>query len=194
MGAHLSLVVIFLQTNTYQGIIITDRVNTYYVFTYICGELQWSIGSGFDHAVVGYNSHGDYFYNTPGSGYENIAVIVSCSFQLVGNRRRRNIQQLLNMEGILPSPPNPPLTACQYRIQNDRTSIPDAKILQIFEKLPECPPNSQLVIADFLFEPDSTKAACYRSKFQVCPESVGVQVPLRSFAFVQQCCYNYSNG
>ena len=167
---------------------------TYYVFTYICGELQWSVGSGFDHAVVGYNSHGDYFYNTPGSGYENIADIVSCSFQ-VGNRRRRNIQQS-SIGGVLPIKRNSAAKECNHRTNIDRDSIVDAKILQILKHLPECPPNSHLVEVDLLFEPDSTKAACYRSKIQVDPlnAAIGAQVQtLRMYTFVQQCCY-YSNG
>ena len=176
---------IFLQTNTYQGIIITDKVNTYYVFTYICGELQWSVGSGFDHAVVGYNSHGDYFYNTPGSGYENIADIVSCSFQ-VGNTPQES------MQGALPLPyysPNPVQT-CIDKIAIDRNSIPDDKIPEVLKNLPDCPPNSHLVEVDRLFEPDSTKAACFRSKIQFDPKNIAnVQ---RQYVFVQQCCY--SNG
>ena len=181
----------FFQTNTYQGIIITDRVNTYYVFTYICGELQWSIGSGFDHAVIGYNSHGDYFYNTPGSGYDNIANIVSCSFQ-VGNRRRRNTPPQESMQGGLPynNTPNPP-EICSNKITVDRNSISDDKILHILEILPDCPPTSHLVKVDYLFEPDSTKAACFRSKIQVNPANIGAHVH-RPYTFVQQCCY--SNG
>ena len=181
---------IFLQTNTYQGIIITDGVNTYYVFTYICGELQWSVGSGFDHAVVGYNSHGDYFYNTPGSGYENIADIVSCSFQ-VGNRRRRNTPLQDSMEGVLPHY-NPAVGKCIIKMNIDRNSISDDKIQQVLENLPGCPPNSHLVEVDLLFEPDSTKAGCFRSKIQVNPANIGAHVQ-RSYAFVQQCCY-YSTG
>ena len=180
----------FFQTNTYQGIIITDRVNTYYVFTYICGELQWSIGSGFDHAVVGYNSHGDYFYNTPGSGYENIADIVSCSFQ-VGNRRRRNTQPQESMQGVLPYNTPNPVEMCSDKIDIDRNSISDDKILHILEILPDCPPTSHLVEVDHLFEPDSTKAACFRSKIQVNPANIGAHVQ-RPYTFVQQCCY--SNG
>ena len=180
----------FLQTNTYQGIIITDRVNTYYVFTYICGELQWSVGSGFGHAVVGYNSHGDYFYNTPGSGYENIADIVSCSFQ-VGNRRRRSAHQS-SIIGMIPSSINQTAKICSTMITNERHSIPDAKILQILENLPDCPPNSLLVEVDRLFEQDSTKAACFRSKVQFDPKNI-VPHLTRSYTFVQQCCY-YSNG
>ena len=180
---------IFLQTNTYQGIIITDKVNTYYVFTYICGELQWSVGSGFDHAVVGYNSHGDYFYNTPGSGYENIADIVSCSFQ-VGNRRRRSTHPSKDWYGKLPPSNDQAAIECSYKINIDRDSISDDKIQQVLKNLPDCPPNSHLVEVDRLFEPDSTKAACFRSKIQFDPKNIAnVQ---RQYVFVQQCCY--SNG
>ena len=179
---------IFLQTNTYQGIIITDGVNTYYVFTYICGELQWSIGSGFDHAVVGYNSHGDYFYNTPGSGYENIADIVSCSFK-VGNRIRRQNTPQESMQGALPYNSSAVKT-CSEKIVIDRNSILDDKIQQVLKNLPDCPPNSHLVEVDRLFEPDSTKAACFRSKIQFDPKNIATVQ--RQYTFVQQCCY--SNG
>ena len=176
------LIMIFLQTNTYQGIIITDKVNTYYVFTYICGELQWSVGSGFDHAVVGYNSHGDYFYNTPGSGYENIADIVSCSFQ-VGNRRIRNTPPQESMQGVLPYNTPNPVEMCSDKIDTDRNSISDDKILHILEILPDCPPTLHLVQVDHLFEPDSTKAACFRSKIQVNPANIGAHVQ-RPYIFV----------
>ena len=98
------------------------------------------------------------------------------------------------MGGMLPIAPNPAVEECSNRIDTDRNSISDAKIPQILEHLPECPPNSNLVEVDFLFEPDPTKAACYRSKIQVDPKNknIGAHV-LTGYAFVQQCCY-YSTG
>ena len=95
---------------------------------------------------------------------------------------------------MLPITPNSAVEECSNRMNLDRNSIVDAKILQILEHLPECPPNSHLVEVDLLFEPDSTKVACYRSKIQVDPSNaaIGAQVQ-RIYTFVQQCCY-YSNG
>ena len=166
-------------------------MNTYYVFTYICGELQWSTGpAGFDHAVVGYNSHGDYFYNTPGSGYENIADVVSCSFQVGNRRKRNNIIQQVSMQGLIPFNKSDPAAVCLCQINTDKASI--MQIQKILVNLPDCAPNLQLVEVDHLFEPDPTKAACFRSKIQVNPVTIGVNVFI-SYLFVQQCCY-YSDG
>ena len=54
--------IIRAQTNTFQAIIITDVFTTYVIYTYICGELEWT-GPDFRHAVVG--------YNIPGVGFRN---------------------------------------------------------------------------------------------------------------------------
>ena len=52
------------QTNTFQAIIITDVFTTYVIYTYKCGELEWS-GPDFLHAVVGYNLPNVGFMNEP---------------------------------------------------------------------------------------------------------------------------------
>ena len=56
------LSIIRAQTNTFQAIIITDVFTTYVIYTYKCGELEWT-GPDFRHAVVG--------YNIPGVGFRN---------------------------------------------------------------------------------------------------------------------------
>ena len=48
------------QTNTFQGIVITDGNKTYAVYTYRCDDIQWSDGS-----VVGFNAGGSYYANHP---------------------------------------------------------------------------------------------------------------------------------
>ena len=63
------------QSNTYQGILITDGVNSYTVFTYLCGEMQWSRG-----ATIGYNAAGDFYFNHPFTGTEN-AHTIACENQ-----------------------------------------------------------------------------------------------------------------
>ena len=47
-----------LQTNTYQGILITDGRNSYAVFIYQCDAMGWS-GS----ATIGYYASGDFYEN-----------------------------------------------------------------------------------------------------------------------------------
>lgn len=62
-----------LQSNAYQAIIITDGENTYSVFTYKCGEMEWARG-----ATIGYNSGGEQFRNHPLSG-EIGTPTIACS-------------------------------------------------------------------------------------------------------------------
>ena len=42
-----------MQRNSYQAIIISDREQTFAIFTYQCGMLEWT--GLFEHAVIGYN-------------------------------------------------------------------------------------------------------------------------------------------
>ena len=62
-----------LQTNSYQVVIVTDGVESYAVFTYKCGELNWSsiLGS----AAVGYSAGNNSFANHPLSQSSNVNSI-----------------------------------------------------------------------------------------------------------------------
>ena len=71
------------QTNTFQAIIITDVFTTYVIYTYKCGELEWS-GPDFLHAVVGYNLPNVGFMNEPLSGTPAIPSI-ACQNRLISN-------------------------------------------------------------------------------------------------------------
>ena len=52
-----------LQTNTFQGIIITNGVKSYAVFIYQCGAL-----TSHNNGTIGYNADGSFFHNYPLSG------------------------------------------------------------------------------------------------------------------------------
>ena len=56
---HLPSIVHF-QSNTYQGILITDGTHSFAVFIYQCGLLEWS---GSDPATVGYYGDGNFYEN-----------------------------------------------------------------------------------------------------------------------------------
>lgn len=60
------------QTNTYQAILITDGMESYAIFIYLCGALTWS-GS----ATVGYNADGVLHTSFPLSGTDDVKL-VSC--------------------------------------------------------------------------------------------------------------------
>ena len=59
------MIINFSQTNTYQAIAITDGFQSYAVYTYRCGDLQWPGG-----ATIGYNGGplGGFYENHPLSG------------------------------------------------------------------------------------------------------------------------------
>ncbi len=46
------------QMNSFQGIVITDGVNSYSLFTYKCGEMEWS-----RQGVIGFNAAGQSYEN-----------------------------------------------------------------------------------------------------------------------------------
>ena len=62
-----------IQFNTYQAIAITDGSQSYAVYTYRCGHLQWSGG-----ATIGYNGGpvGNFYANHPRSGSD--ASTIAC--------------------------------------------------------------------------------------------------------------------
>ena len=62
---NIAFIIIIIQTNTYQAIAITDGSQSYAVYTYRCGDLQWPGG-----ATIGYNGGpvGGFYENHPLSG------------------------------------------------------------------------------------------------------------------------------
>ena len=59
-----------LQTNTFQAVMVTDGVNSYAIFIYRCGDLEWSGG-----ATIGYGASSEMFSNHRLSGTFFITVI-----------------------------------------------------------------------------------------------------------------------
>lgn len=70
----LTLVFILVQTNTFQGIVITNGQQSYALFTYQCGQLGWSGG-----ATIGFTAAGNVYQNNRLSGTyaRNIACLNS---------------------------------------------------------------------------------------------------------------------
>ena len=54
--------IIYIQHNTFQGIVITNGTKTYTVFTYRCDDIQWANGNS---TVIGFNAGGTYYVNHP---------------------------------------------------------------------------------------------------------------------------------
>lgn len=47
-------IIFFVQTNTFQGIVITNGYQSFTVFTYRCGSMQWS-----GNAVIGFKANSE---------------------------------------------------------------------------------------------------------------------------------------
>ena len=61
-----------MQTNSFQGVLITDGVNSYTVFIYGCGYMEWSD----EPTIIGFKTN-TYFQNNPYSG--NYANRIACA-------------------------------------------------------------------------------------------------------------------
>ena len=56
----------FLQTNTFQAVIVTDGSNSFAIFIYRCGDIQWDFrgfGPGFGGATIGFGASSEFFSN-----------------------------------------------------------------------------------------------------------------------------------
>ena len=66
------IIIFFLQTNTFQGILATDFVRSFAVFTYKCGDLSYSA-----YTFIGVNSEDGLYAIHPASDRWN-AMAIAC--------------------------------------------------------------------------------------------------------------------
>ena len=88
-----------MQTNTFQGTLITDGIESYAVFTYKCGLMEWT----FNGATIGYNADGDYYQNHPNTGSLFAHEIACLNPDSVWNNVVYKIS--VDTEGTLAPPP-----------------------------------------------------------------------------------------
>lgn len=94
-----ALIYIFLsysQTNSYQAIVISDGIQTYTVFTYNCGMLQW-VGLPGSFSVAGFNVRNDDNFRAVSSSFN---IQSSQNFPLSGTRNIQNVACLNARENI----------------------------------------------------------------------------------------------
>ncbi len=94
----------FLQNNTFQACLITNGTKSYAVYTYQCGELQWS-----NEATIGFNAGGDIYENHPLSGQTH-ANSIACVHTNHNTPWNNVIYDLvpdgIASNGTTPAPPN----------------------------------------------------------------------------------------
>ena len=62
-----------MQANTFQGLLVTDFIRSFSVFTYFCGDLNYSNG-----ATIGFVTPDDLFANHPAT-FSDSAQSIACS-------------------------------------------------------------------------------------------------------------------
>lgn len=174
--------------------IVTDGIYTLYAFSYECGDIQWS-GQGFETAIVGYNSLGDYFYNHPANVFSDIGRIVLCTRWVTSQGSRRK-QQADQQGPVNLAPGNPTMRmAIQECLNLAKSDIVDingimdvnGNIVNIADMLPQCPRTESEANLDLRFQPFSDRSGCFRSSQAFVPEDLTSQLTLE---FVSLCCYN----
>lgn len=195
-----------LQTNTFQGIIITDTIHSYYIFSFTCGEIEWS-GQGFETAIVGYNSNADYFDNHPANGFPDIGQIISCTRHVIpqGKRRKRQAPGGGAPANLIPANPDvqAAVAECNQLAQFDQQNIPDINnvrgavgtVLPINimdpNLLPHCPPTRpQAEISPEFREFTDVTRDCFQSKKSFIPSFITNPSLQRPYEFISVCCYS----
>lgn len=176
-----------MQINNYQAIIVTDGISTYAIFSYMCGELQWSGLGRSEGAVVGFNAEGSFYGNHPLSGYPSIGESISCP----GSKRRKRQQDgssdATNL--LLPMPADENINAmralCESHAMNDSMFVTAEEIPNLASIIPPCPCTRKQADNDANFMNFPSGSQCYVSQTPNRTTS-SVQFEL---VLTQQCCY-----
>lgn len=178
-----------MQVNSYQTTIVSDVIRTYAVFSYMCGEIQWSALGRNKAAVVGYNSEANFFENHPLSGLSNIGDTVSCTFD-IGKRRKRQNNMPNNMPMPLPADDNIRrlVNLCLQRENFDISLYigTEESPQSLADKLEQCPCSLQQATEDrarYIRLEDDTRN-CY-----VSAQTIPVRLQLGEISLTQMCCY-----
>ena len=175
---------LYLQTNTFQGVITTDVIRSYSVFTYVCEEMEWSG----QNATVGYNSNGDYYDNNPGNGLPDIAQIISCTIPEDGRKKRQIVQ---NGGQASPLPLNFTMAQAMKQCTDiavvDDISIMNISQLMLYNELPECPSTRTRLGISTEFEVFTPQQGdCHRS---IVMTDTVTPTSNKRINFVTVCCY-----
>lgn len=178
------------QVNTYQATLVTDTYRTYTVFTYMCGEIQWSALGRNRAAVVGYNAEANFFNNHPLSGLTGVGDAVSCTFDIGRRRKRQDMPN--NMPMPLPADDRVrgAVRRCLQLEEQDRfsylgtTETPET----LAEKLDPCPCSMQQAMEDearFMKYDDDDDKTCFVSTMPV----EDLLPIIGTISLTQMCCY-----
>jgi hypothetical protein len=185
-----------MQVNNYQTIVVSDVLHTYVIFSYMCGEVQWSALGRNRAAVVGFNAEGNFFGNHPLSGFPAVGDAVSCTFELGKRRRKRQDAEMPPANMLMELPADPELRvkveSCLNAFDFDSGLLllgtTPEQLAMMLESLP-CPCSRGQASNDYgRFIPQKGAPQCY-----VSTEPVRLRLLVSDVTLTQQCCYD-ANG
>lgn len=174
------------QVNNYQAIIVSGVVRAYAVFSYICGEMQWSSVGANDLAVVGFNAAGPFngvndelsFKNYRLSGLPNVGVTISCEYEPVTNliiRLPSTEAQRRKLE-------------CIQQLKRDMDILQgETTYTELADMLTQCPCSRDQCLQDearFIRQESITDRECY-----ITTNPIEMQIGEQYLTITQQCCY-----
>ena len=169
----------------------------YVIFTYQCGDIQWSNLNGRGaSAVVGYNAGEEVFFNNEASGFPFVGDIISCSsiFENRLTRRQTNTggnSFVYGMSSLCGSVLTGASTSCSCLIQSDENAFYSGKHpMTIVEDFSPCPSTRMQATEDARFDfqgdfPLETECYVRQDNYSFFEDLTG-----RTFQVYQQCCYN----
>ena len=174
------------QINSYQAIIVSDIDRAYAVFTYKCGQIEWSSVGENNLAVVGFNANGPFieeseisFKNYRLSGLRGVGDEITCEFEPITNLFIRLPSTQAQRDRL----------ECIAALDRDTELLQGETSQTLADMLKPCPCTEAQCIKDdgsFIKQENSTQncyITAYPVKFQ--PSQTG-----ESFTLTQQCCYS----
>ena len=162
---------IFIQSNTYQAIVITNHEESYAIFTYNCDQLQWA-GMGSFPTIGFYSASDGIFENHPLTGQMN-AIQIACG-------PNPTVNNVIYPLGFVDQQQR---RMCLEWYLADLNSY-DASLIAVFDQFaPPCPCTYFQALFDrrffiFTFNP-SGPSICFTTRFL----TFGVAL--------RECCYSF---
>ena len=177
------------QFNNYQAIVVSDVLRTYVVFSYKCGEIEWSAIGANRAAVVGFNAAGKYFSNHRLSEYEAIGNTVSCVFDLGKRRKRQNPGNNMGMQIPAGVEKLEQIEKCINAFNSDEQLLFLIPLDNLANMLDPCPTTTGKLYQDrgkFRRQVDITQSLCYTAN----PVRFTLLFSGEEITLTQQCCYD----
>ena len=148
---------------------------SYGIFTYGCGDIQWSSTTNGQGAVIGYNAAASYFFNHRSSGYIFVGNSVSCT-ATISQRKKQTHCCVSDLQNLV--------KPC-FEIQTaDKKVVIDGLNLHLLYPCPST--RGQADEDNARFRPQENLPQCYLSMNVI---KGFLSLTKETVSLTQQCCY-----